>query len=157
MEVKIFIETSWASPGRSCGVGMWIAEAGKSKTQRRGFVRICDATKQGAQLRTLAEALKILVRPCGVRLYMSDPVIGDLTTGSPWKWQEAGWTGASGKPVKNSAEWESVLDGLKIHQFLGMEAGEHEKKIAMMLQICDELKKWKDEVVHTTFYVGKED
>lgn len=42
-------------------------------------------------------------------------------------------------------------------QFTGLHKEEHLKKEAMMLQICDELKKWKGEVINTTFYVEKEE
>lgn len=157
MEVKIFVETSWASPGKTCGVGMWIVEAGPKRVQRRGFVRISEATAQQAQLRTLTAALDILIRPCEIRIITSDPMLGDLTSGRVERWKEAGWTGSAGSPVKNRGEWESVLAGMETHRLLGVEGGDHEKKTAMMLQICDELKKWKNEVVHTTFYVGKEE
>lgn len=157
MEVKIYAETSWTTPGKSCGIGMWLAEAGEQKAQRRGFVRIIDVTKEQAQLRTLTAALDILIRPCSVQVIMSDPVIGALNAGWPWQWKENGWRKKNGEEVKNSGDWESLLCGLEPHKFAGLHTEDHEKKEAMMLQICDELKKWKGEVMKTAFYVEKEE
>lgn len=157
MEAKIYVETSWIAPQASCGVGLWLVEAGEQKAQRRGFVRLIDATKEQAQLRTLTAALDILIRPCSVQVIMSDPVIGALNAGWPWQWKESGWTKKNGEEVKNRGDWESLLCGMDPHKFTGLHKEEHPKKEAMMLQICDELKKWKTEVMGTAFYVEKEE
>ncbi len=157
MEAKIYVETSWTTPQATCGVGMWIVEAGEQKAQRRGFVRIVDATKEKAQLRTLTAALDILIRPCSVQIIMSDPAIGALNAGWPWQWKQNGWTKKNGEEVKNRGDWESILCGLEPHKFTGLHTEDHKKKDAMMIQICDELKKWKTEFMTTEFYVEKEE
>ncbi|WP_295817483.1 ribonuclease HI [uncultured Deinococcus sp.] len=69
-----------------------------------------NTTNNRMELRGLLEGLKILKRPCQVRVVTDSQYLRKaFTDGWIIKWQRNGWKTAGGDPVKNQDLWEELI------------------------------------------------
>ena len=75
-----------------------------------------NTTNNRMEMRAVIEGLKILKRPCHVKIH-SDSALIVNTFNQNWitNWQKKGWKKADKKPVENRDLWESMLKVMKPH------------------------------------------
>lgn len=75
-----------------------------------------DTTNNRMEMRAVIEGLKILKRPCHVKIH-SDSALIVNTFNQNWidNWQKKGWKKADKKPVENRDLWEAMLRAMKPH------------------------------------------
>lgn len=75
-----------------------------------------ETTNNRMELRGLLEGLKVLKRPCQVRVVTDSQYLRKaFTDGWILKWQRNGWKTAGGDPVKNQDLWEELIAQARIH------------------------------------------
>lgn len=76
-----------------------------------------NTTNNRMELRAAIEGLKVLTKPCSVKLY-SDSAYLVNAYNSNWvqKWKKNGWKNASKEPVKNVDLWEELERLMGIHK-----------------------------------------
>ncbi|GGK94618.1 ribonuclease HI [Deinococcus radiotolerans] len=73
-------------------------------------------TNNRMELRGLLEGLKVLKRPCQVRVVTDSQYLRKaFTDGWILKWQCNGWKTAGGDPVKNQDLWEELIEQARTH------------------------------------------
>ncbi|MBZ9752430.1 ribonuclease HI [Deinococcus sp. HMF7620] len=73
-------------------------------------------TNNRMELRGLLEGLKMLKRPCQVRVVTDSQYLRKaFTDGWILKWQRNGWKTAGGDPVKNQDLWEDLIAQARLH------------------------------------------
>ena len=73
-------------------------------------------TNNRMELRGLLEGLKVLKRPCQVRVITDSQYLRKaFTDGGILPWQRNGWKTAGGDPVKNRELWEELIAQAQIH------------------------------------------
>jgi ribonuclease HI len=73
-------------------------------------------TNNRMELRGLIEGLKVLKRPCQVKVITDSQYLRKaFTDGWILKWQRNGWKTASKEPVKNKELWEELITLARIH------------------------------------------
>lgn len=98
------------------GHGGWatILRYGQRELQLSGHER--DTTNNRMELRGLLEGLKVLKRPCQVRVVTDSQYLRKaFTDGWILNWQRNGWRTASREPVKNQDLWEELIVLAKVH------------------------------------------
>ena len=133
-EVSIFIESTWRGPARRDGVAMWLVECkrGERLDTRQGFVHVKEGTETQGNLMAMINAFHILKKPCKALVFTKcSHILISMQQEWPKEWQENGWIGAKGKPVKN-AELYTLKDD------------HHEYENIMQSDIRKELESWKN-------------
>jgi ribonuclease HI len=75
-----------------------------------------ETTNNRMELTAPIEALKLLKKPCKVKLYSDSAyLINTFTQGWMYKWQMNGWRTADKGDVKNKDLWEQIYKFTKIH------------------------------------------
>ncbi|WP_034386817.1 ribonuclease HI [Deinococcus sp. YIM 77859] len=75
-----------------------------------------ETTNNRMELRALLEGLRVLKRPCQVRVVTDSQYLRKaFTDGWLLKWQRNGWRTASGEPVKNQDLWEELITLARTH------------------------------------------
>lgn len=75
-----------------------------------------DTTNNRMEIRGLLEGLKVLKRPCQVRVVTDSQYLRKaFTDGWILNWQRNGWKTASKEPVKNQDLWEELIAFAKVH------------------------------------------
>ncbi|TDE86260.1 ribonuclease HI [Deinococcus sp. S9] len=75
-----------------------------------------DTTNNRMELLGLLEGLKVLKRPCQVRVVTDSQYLRKaFTDGWILKWQRNGWKTAGGEPVKNQDLWEELIAQAQRH------------------------------------------
>ena len=144
-EVKVFVASSWKGPRKQDGAAKWLVECVRKDIPetREGILLLANATQMKAELAALTEALRILNRPCRVRIYTECAGISSaVSNGWHMQWQGNGWKNAKGRPVKNAAQWEAFLESAKRHEYT-MENAWHKYAGEMKRQASMELEQWK--------------
>jgi ribonuclease HI len=75
-----------------------------------------ETTNNRMELTAPIEALKLLKKPCKVKLYSDSAyLINTFTQGWIYKWQMNGWRTADKRDVKNKDLWEQIYKFTKTH------------------------------------------
>lgn len=75
-----------------------------------------STTNNRMELRGLLEGLKVLKRPCQVRVITDSQYLRKaFTDGWILKWQRNGWKTAGGDPVKNRELWDELIEQARKH------------------------------------------
>lgn len=76
-----------------------------------------DTTNNQMELTGPIEALKLLKRPCNVKLYSDSAyLVNGFTQGWIYNWEKNGWKTADKKEVKNKDLWEELLRLSRVHK-----------------------------------------
>lgn len=112
---EVIIYTDGACSGNP-GKGGWgaILMYGDVKKEISGFAK--ETTNNQMELTAPIEALKLLKRPCKVKLY-SDSAYLINTFGKGWlkNWKKNGWKTADHKDVKNKDLWIQIDEFNQMH------------------------------------------
>jgi ribonuclease HI len=91
------------------GPGAWAAilVAGGKEREKTGFDP--STTNNRMELTAAIEALRVLKRPCDVRLYSDSAyLVSAFTRGWLVNWKKNGWKNASRDPVSNQDLWQEL-------------------------------------------------
>lgn len=112
---EITIYTDGACSGNP-GKGGWgaLLIAGENKKEISGGEK--ETTNNRMELTAPIEALKLVKRPCKIKLYSDSAyLVNAFTNGWIYNWQKNGWKTADKKDVKNRDLWEEIYKFTKIH------------------------------------------
>lgn len=113
---EISIYTDGACSGNP-GKGGWgaLLIAGENKKEISGAEK--DTTNNRMELTAPIEALKLVKRPCKIKLYSDSAyLVNAFTNGWIYNWQKNGWKTADKKDVKNRDLWEEIYKFTQIHK-----------------------------------------
>jgi len=76
-----------------------------------------DTTNNRMEMRAVIEGLKILKKPCIVKIHSDSALIVNAFNQN-WitNWQKKDWRKADKKPVENRDLWEEMLEAMKPHE-----------------------------------------
>lgn len=119
MKVGIYVKCrSKGNPrgaGAAAAVIEYIDRSGKNHT-RAQWIQAEYETKNALYLKICIAAMRILLKPCDVTIYMECDYIGNIfRLGWMEKWQREGWKKANGKEPANAEEWKQLYMLAKIH------------------------------------------
>ena len=76
-----------------------------------------ETTNNIMELTAVVEALKLVKRPCKIKLYSDSAyVVNGFKQGWIYNWIKKNWKTSDGKPVKNKELWEELYNFTKIHE-----------------------------------------
>ena len=113
---KVIIYTDGACSGNP-GKGGWgaILMFGDIKKEISGAS--LDTTNNQMELTAPIEALKLLKRPCEVKVYSDSAyLVNAFTQGWLKNWKKNGWKTADKKDVKNKELWLQIDNFMQIHK-----------------------------------------
>lgn len=113
---EISIYTDGACSGNP-GKGGWgaLLIAGENKKEISGAEK--DTTNNRMELTAPIEALKLVKRPCKIKLYSDSAyLVNAFVNGWIYNWQKNGWKTADKKDVKNRDLWEEIYKYTQIHK-----------------------------------------
>lgn len=138
MEVSIYIKSRFRGNPRGAGeaaaVIEYIDKAGESHI-RKQKIQIGYDTKNALHLKMSIEAMRILVKPCQVMMYIDCDYMKNVCRLRLLdKWQQDGWKRANGKPPANVEDWKQFYMLAQIHTitFLAYHI-RHENELEKML------------------------
>jgi ribonuclease HI len=100
------------NPGPGGFAALLLCE-GKERIVKGGFRR---TTNNRMEIMAVLEGLRVLKRPCSVRVYSdSQYVVNTISRGWAKRWQERGWVLLDGGRALNADLWEQVLKLCSIH------------------------------------------
>lgn len=112
---EIEIYTDGACSGNP-GKGGWgaILIAGENRKEISGGEK--ETTNNRMELTAPIEALKLVKRPCKIKLYSDSAyLVNAFMNGWIYNWQKNGWKTADKKDVKNRDLWEKIYSYTQIH------------------------------------------
>jgi len=112
---EVTIYTDGACSGNP-GPGGWgaILMLGENRKEISGGS--ADTTNNIMELTAVIEALKILKRPCKVKVYSDSAyVVNAFLQKWIYGWMKKGWKTAGGDPVKNKELWQELYSLTKVH------------------------------------------
>ncbi len=112
------------------GPGGWAAilVAGGKERELSGFEP--STTNNRMELSAAIEALKLLNRPCAVRLYSDSAyLISAFTRGWLANWKNNGWKNAARDPVSNQDLWQELDRLSRVHQIEWIKVAGHSDHI----------------------------
>ena len=113
---EVTIYTDGACSGNP-GKGGWgaILMSGKLRKEISGGEKI--TTNNRMELTAPIEALKLLKKPCIVKIYSDSAyLVNAFLQGWIYNWQKNGWKTSDKKDVKNKELWEEIYKYTKIHK-----------------------------------------
>jgi len=113
---EVVIYTDGACSGNP-GKGGWgaILMFGEHKKEISGAEK--ETTNNRMELTAPIEAMKILKKPCVVKIYSDSAyLVNAFTQGWIYNWQKNGWKTSDKKDVKNRDLWEEIYRFTKIHK-----------------------------------------
>lgn len=113
---EVTIYTDGACSGNP-GKGGWgaILMCGENKKEISGAE--LETTNNRMELTAPIEALKLLKRPCKVKVYSDSAyLVNAFLQGWIYNWQINGWKTADKKDVKNRELWEKIYEFTQIHK-----------------------------------------
>lgn len=120
MKVNIFIKSRFRGNPRGAGEAAAIVEYIDQKGEshiRQQQIRIESNTRNALVLKICNSAMRLLLKPCEITLYMDcDYLANAHRQGWVKKWQQDGWKRANGKPPANAEEWKQFLMLTEIHK-----------------------------------------
>jgi len=119
LEVGIYVKSHFRGNPRGAGevaaVIEYIDGTGKSHI-RKQQIRIERDTRNALNLKICIAAMRILLKPCHITIYIDCDYIGNACRfGWLEKWQQDGWKKANGKPPANVEDWKQFFMLTKIH------------------------------------------
>jgi len=97
-----------------------------------------NTTNNQMELTAPIEALKLLKKPCNVKLYSDSAyLINGFTEGWIYNWQKNGWKTANKKDVKNKELWVQIYEFTLIHNIEWIKVKGHADN--KYNNICDKL------------------
>ena len=132
--VCLYVETTLRGPGKRDGSAEWLVEFVSAKgdtVTRQGLFCMENTTETQITLRAIVEALKILKKPCVIRIFTDCTHIINVVS-NRWHiwWKKAGWVNAKGRQVKNADLWEEFMQEMEAHVYT-IESGHHSFKNIM--------------------------
>lgn len=134
---EVIIYTDGACSGNP-GKGGWgaILMYGDTKKEISGAEMITTNNKM--ELTAPIEALKLLKRPCKVKLYSDSAyLINAFKQGWIYNWLKNGWKTSDKKDVKNKELWQEIYNFTKIHSIEWIKVKGHSSNTYN--NRCDEL------------------
>lgn len=120
MKVNIFIKSRFRGNPRGAGEAAAIVEYIDQKGGshiRQQQIRIESDTKNALVLKICNSAMRLLLKPCEITLYMDCDYLANVhRQGWVKKWQQDGWKRANGKPPANAEDWKQFLMLTEIHK-----------------------------------------
>lgn len=113
---EVIIYTDGACSGNP-GKGGWgaILMCGTAKKEISGAMK--DTTNNKMELTAPIEALKLLKKPCKVKVYSDSAyLVNAFSQGWIYNWFKNGWKTSDKKDVKNRDLWEKIYEFTKIHK-----------------------------------------
>lgn len=113
---EVIIYTDGACSGNP-GKGGWgaILMYGEHKKEISGAEK--ETTNNRMELTAPIEALKLLKKPCKVKLYSDSAyLVNAFLQGWIYQWQKNGWKTANKGDVKNKDLWEEIYHFTTIHE-----------------------------------------
>lgn len=113
---EVTIYTDGACSGNP-GKGGWgaILMCGNLRKEISGAEK--ETTNNRMELTAPIEALKLLKKPCIVKIYSDSAyLINAFLQGWIYNWQKNGWKTSDKKDVKNKELWEEIYKYTKIHK-----------------------------------------
>lgn len=119
LNVGIYVKTQFRGNPRGTGEAVALIEyvdgAGKSHV-RKQQIRIEHDTKNALSLKICIAAMRILLKPCHITIYIDcDYMKNACRLGWIKKWQQDGWKKANGKPPANVEDWKQFFMLTQIH------------------------------------------
>ena len=113
---KVTIYTDGACSGNP-GPGGYAAVIICGENEKEIFGREDNTTNNRMELRAAIEGLKVLNKPCEVKLYSDSAYLVNAYNNS-WveNWKKNGWKSASKEPVKNVDLWKELEELMGIHK-----------------------------------------
>lgn len=106
--------------------------------EKRDAYGLEDATGNQIMLIALAEALKLLAKPCDITIYMDNRYVSEhIRNGSVYEWLDTGWKTVRNEPVKNAEEWKEILRLIEGHDITFAYAGKNPHRDKMQKEIKD--------------------
>ena len=98
------------------GPGGWgaLIRFGAHEKELSGGERL--TTNNRMELTAAIEALKVLTRPCTIRLSTDSKYVMDGLTRWIHGWRKNGWRTADKKPVKNAELWQALCSAVEPHR-----------------------------------------
>jgi ribonuclease HI len=85
-----------------------------------------NTTNNRMELTAPIEALKLLKKPCNVKLYSDSAyLVNSFIQGWIYKWQINGWKTADKGEVKNKELWEQLFEYTKMHKIVWIKVKGH--------------------------------
>lgn len=113
---SVTIYTDGACSGNP-GPGGYAAVIIYGENEKEIFGREVDTTNNRMELMAAIEGLKVLTKPCDVKLYSDSAyLVNAYNNGWVKNWKRNGWKNASKEPVKNVDLWEELESLLGIHK-----------------------------------------
>ena len=124
MTVDIYISVSHKGNPRGAGTGEAVIEFIDAKGQthtRQAHAELENDTKNAITLKIITAALKMLIKPCEVRLHVDNEYIEScVKKGWLEKWQQAGWKKPNNKEPANVDLWKGLYISMSIHNLVFM-------------------------------------
>ncbi len=122
---EVTIYTDGACSGNP-GKGGWGAVLIYGDVEKTISGAMENTTNNQMELTAPIEALKLLKRPCKVRLYSDSAyLINAFQEGWIYNWQKNGWKTAGKKEVKNVDLWLQILEFTKINEITWIKVKGH--------------------------------
>ncbi len=134
---KVIIYTDGACSGNP-GKGGWgaILMYGEIKKEISG--NNPNTTNNQMELTAPIEALKLLKRPCDVKIYSDSAyLVNAFANGWIYNWKKNGWKTADKKDVKNKELWLEIDKFMQIHEIEWIKVKGHADNVYN--NRCDEL------------------
>ena len=113
---EVIINTDGACSGNP-GKGGWGAILIYVTAKREISGAEKETTNNKMELTAPIEALKLLKKPCRVKLYSDSAyLVNAFSQGWIYNWQKNGWKTADKKDVKNRDLWEEIYKYTQIHR-----------------------------------------
>ena len=113
---EVTIYTDGACSGNP-GKGGWGAILICSGIEKEISGAKMETTNNQMELTAPIEALKLLKRPCKVKIYSDSAyLINAFTQGWIYNWFKNGWKTSDKKDVKNKELWQEIYNFTKIHK-----------------------------------------
>lgn len=113
---EVVIYTDGACSGNP-GAGGWGAVLMFQQIKKEISGGDRETTNNKMELTAPIEALKMLKKPCRVKLYSDSAyLVNAFLQGWIYNWQKNGWKTADKKDVKNKELWEQIYGFTKVHQ-----------------------------------------
>lgn len=138
MEVKIYIQTNIKGPKARAGKGIYLLETDTSKgpATLNATVEYESETENGAEIKTILEAIKRIHQPCDVTVYTNTKyTASSYEQGWLGRWIANGWKNSKGEEVAHREEWQQLHELFQMHRVKFSIIEDHEYKNWMIREI----------------------
>ena len=146
-KVNIYIETDSACVKKQYRAWGFIVEYVKKNGEhaKRDDGEIIRATRNQAMLIALNEALRLLLQPCEITVYMDNKYVsGHIQNEDVDKWQQNGWKNARNEEIANVEEWKEYIKLIKGHNITFSHANSYADKNALKRKVQEAMKQRND-------------